>query len=264
MKLTAVGTSGSMSGPDSPASCYLIQADGDDGAGGTRQWSIVIDLGSGSFGALLRYIDPALVDAVVLSHLHADHVVDVTGLEVYRRFNPNGALGPMRLLGPQGTRERIAELTMAHDAAEVDESFAVEPFAADDTLTVGPLRLTPFEVWHPVLAYGFRIVGPSELAPGSATLAYTGDTDTCDNLLPLARGADLLLAEAAFQEGRDEVRGIHLTGKRAGELAHEASARRLVLTHLPPWTDPQVIRQEARGVYAGPIDMARPGHTWHL
>lgn len=253
-----------MSGPDSPASCYLIQANGDDGRGGSRPWNVVVDLGSGSFGALLRYLDPSDIDAVVLSHLHADHVVDVTGLEVYRRFNPNGALGPVRLLGPQGTRQRIAELTMAGDAAELDASFTFDVIAAGHEVHVGPLRILPLEVWHPILSYGFRISGPSSIGDGTVTLAYTGDTDSCDNLHPLARDADLLLAEAAFQEGRDEVRGIHLTGRRAGALAHAAQVRRLVLTHLPPWNDPQVIRREAAAVYLGPIDLASPGDTWRL
>ena len=95
--------------------------------------------------------------------------------------------------------------------------------------------------------------------PRTAVLAYTGDTDTCDALLPLAKGADLLLAEASFQEGRDLSRGVHLTGLRAGQLATDAGCRRLVLTHIPAWTDPDVVLAEARSVFPGAIETARPG-----
>ncbi len=264
MRLTTIGCSGSMSGPRSPASCYLVQAEGDDGAGSTRTWRVVLDLGSGAFGALLNHVAPADLDAVALSHLHADHVVDVTGLEVYRRFHPDGAMGPVRLLGPHGTRERVAQLTMADDPDELDESFTFETFTPPTPVAVGPLLIEPVEVNHPVLAYGLRITGPSSTGAGNVVLAYTGDTDTCDNLLHLGRDADLLLSEAAFQEGRDTIRGIHLTGRRAGQVAERARARRLVLTHLPPWNDSAAVRAEAAAVYSGPIDLAQPGATWQL
>jgi ribonuclease BN (tRNA processing enzyme) len=94
---------------------------------------------------------------------------------------------------------------------------------------------------------------------GGRVLAYSGDTDACPALEELAKEADLLLAEASFQEDRDEVRGIHLTGRRAGEAAAAAGARRLVLTHIPVWTDVDVVLEEARGAYAGPVEPARPG-----
>jgi ribonuclease BN (tRNA processing enzyme) len=124
-------------------------------------------------------------------------------------------------------------------------------------VTLGPFTLTPYRVEHPVEAYGVRV----EAREGrrAEVLAYTGDTDTCPALLPLARGADLFLAEASFQEGRDEDRGVHLTGLRAGQAAVEAGCRRLLLTHVPVWTDPQVVLAEARSVFPGPVELARPG-----
>ncbi|MEK8228480.1 hypothetical protein NKG05_24285 [Oerskovia sp. M15] len=85
-------------------------------------------------------------------------------------------------------------------------------------------------------------------------------------MVELARGANLLLAEAAFHEGRDDAieRGIHLTGRRAGEVATIADARRLVLTHLPAWNDKQAARDEAAEVYAGPVDLAATGRVFTL
>ncbi|MEE6280451.1 MBL fold metallo-hydrolase [Georgenia sp. MJ170] len=258
MRLTVVGSSGSMSGPRSAASCYLVQA-----SDGDRTWNVLLDLGSGAFGSLMRYLDPALIDAVVLSHLHADHVVDMTGLEVYLRYGPGGALPPVRVLGPAATPERVAALTM--DTVEsLGESFEFETLDAGSVHQVGPLRIEPREVNHPIEAYGLRITGPSTTGEGDVVLGYSGDTDTCDGLLEVAADADLLLCEAAFQEGRDAVRGIHLTGLRAGQAAHQAGAKHLVLTHLQPWNDAETIRTEARSAFGGPIGLAEPGATWEI
>src|SRR5690625_6346009 len=81
MKLTVVGSSGSVSGPDSVASCYLLEADDDE-----RTWRVLLDLGPGAVGQAMRYVDPAAVDAVLVSHLHADHIADLAGLEVLVRY----------------------------------------------------------------------------------------------------------------------------------------------------------------------------------
>jgi ribonuclease BN (tRNA processing enzyme) len=285
MRLTIVGCSGSMSGPASTASSYLVQAD--DAAG--RTWSVLLDLGPGSFGALMNYIDPRALDALFFSHLHPDHMADVTSLQVFLRYHPEGEVGPLRTLGPVETAERIGAVCWL-TPEEVSRQFAVERYTPREAVTVGPLRITPIPMNHPVPAFGLRIEGPG--ADGTVTLAYTGDTDACSEAADLADGVDLLLSEASFQEGREDVRGIHLTGLRAGLLAAGqgdvtddvdpepapggpasagdggAPARtavgRLVLTHLPPWTDPAVILAEARSAYAGPVEVARAGAVVHL
>lgn len=263
MRLVVVGCSGSMSGPDSAASSYLVEAD--DGEG--RTWRVLLDLGSGAFGQLLRYADPAGIDAVAVSHLHPDHVVDLTGFEVYRRYHPDGALPPVPLFGPPGTADRVLQLggdSGEEARAKLGQAYTVTAYDTGQGHRVGPLHLEPVEVHHPVTAYGLRVRGPREDGTGEAVLAYTGDTDTCPGLLELARDADLLLAEAAYQEGRDTGRGIHLTGRRAAEAAADGRSRRLVLTHLPPWNDAAVVRAEAEAVYDGPIELAVPGATWRL
>ena len=103
MRLTVIGCSGSFAGPDSAASCYLVEADDPDG----RTWRILLDLGSGALGALQRYADPAAVDAVFLSHLHPDHCMDLCGYYVLRRYHPGGALPPIPVWGPAGVAERL-------------------------------------------------------------------------------------------------------------------------------------------------------------
>ncbi|ROR73809.1 MBL fold metallo-hydrolase [Bogoriella caseilytica] len=263
MRLTVVGCSGSMSGPQSPASCYLLRAEGADGQGGLRTWTVVMDLGPGAMGALLNYVDPAEIDLIALSHLHADHVADLVGMQVYRKWHPAGCLPQLDVLGPAHSLQRLRGLDGGDARESYSQEFAFREHDPAQPVQVGPMTLTSFPVRHPVPAFGLRVTGPGERG-GEVTVAFTGDTDTCDTLIPLAQDADLLLSEAAFQEGRDQVRGVHLTGKRAGAVASEAGARRLVLTHLQPWTDPAVVRAEANEVYDGPIDLARAGDDWYL
>ncbi|MFC2656724.1 MAG: MBL fold metallo-hydrolase, partial [Rothia dentocariosa] len=87
----------------------------------------------------------------------------------------------------------------------------------------------------------------------------------CDGLIKAARGADLFLCEAAYQEGRDDaLRGIHLTGKRAGEAAQEAGVRNLLLTHLPVWNDPDIARAEAQSAFDGPVGVAEVAASYRV
>ena len=103
MRVTVVGCSGSYPGPDSPASCYLIEAEHDG-----RTWRVVMDLGNGALGALHRYADPLAIDAVLLSHLHADHCLDLCGYHVLRKYHPSGHQPRIPVHGPEGTADRMA------------------------------------------------------------------------------------------------------------------------------------------------------------
>lgn len=257
MRLRVVGCSGSLPGPSSPASCYLVESDDAQG----RTWRVVLDLGSGALGPLQGWTDPRTVDAVALSHLHADHCLDLCGLYVSLRYHPVGP--PAHRLpvhGPTGTAARLARAYDLDPDPGMSAELDVREWTPGAPLQVGPLTITPHPVEHPVEAYALRVEGPAEDDPSRrVVLAYSGDTDACPGLQTAAAGADLLLAESAFEEGRDATRGIHLTGLRAGEAARDAGAARLVLTHLPPWNDPEVALADARRAYDGPIDLAAPG-----
>lgn len=257
MRLTVVGCAGSFPGPDSAASSYLVQAD--DAAG--RTWNLLLDLGNGALGPLQRWCDPMDLDAVGLSHLHPDHVADVSSLYVYLRYVPGPARHrPLPVHGPFGTASRLGEAYGLEPGESMNSQIAVHAWQPGHAVQVGPMSLLPVAVEHPVPAYGVRVTGPSEDDPDrSVTLAYTGDTDTCPGLDQLARGADVLLAEASFLEGRDLVRGIHLTGRRAGEAAERGRVGRLVVTHVPAWNDSQDAVAEARAMFSGPVLAAYPG-----
>jgi ribonuclease BN (tRNA processing enzyme) len=256
VRLTVVGCSGSFPAPDSPASCYLVEADDEQG----RTWRLVLDLGSGALGPLQRYTPLDGLDAVLLSHLHPDHYLDVCGLYVARQYMPGGPPGSrLPVYGPRGTGDRIRQ-AYGGDAAGLETSFDVREFSDGVAVRIGPLAVTPYRVEHPVEAYGMRIA--QQAGRRTEVLGYTGDSDTCDALLALSKGADVLLAEASFQEGRDLARGVHLTGLRAGQIAADAGCRRLVLTHVPVWTDATIVLAEARSAFPGAIEAARAGATY--
>ncbi|MBK6886072.1 MAG: MBL fold metallo-hydrolase [Tetrasphaera sp.] len=254
MRVTIVGCSGSFAGPASPASSYLVQADQDG-----RRWSVVFDLGNGALGSLQRHLDPSELDAIVLSHLHPDHCIDVTSLYVYRNYHPGGRHEPpLPVHCPPGTRARMLGAFEGLDPHALDGQFAFHDVTDGHVVQIGPLRVTARRVRHPVEAYGFRIES------ADAVLAYSGDSDSCPALVDLAAGADLALFDSAFMEGRDTDRGIHMTSRRAAEIAVEAGARRLMLTHMPAWNDQSVCRDQAAEVWPGEVELARPDAAYDL
>lgn len=252
MRLTVVGCSGSYPGPESPASCYLLEARAQD-----RTWRILLDLGSGALGALHRHADPLTIDAVLLTHLHADHCLDLCGYHVLRRYHPDGAQPRIPVWGPRGTAARMARAYDLPTDPGMGEEFDFREYD-DGPVEIGPFRIEAHRVVHPVAAYALRVTA------GGRVLTYSGDTGVCDGLVEAARGSDLFLAEASFVEGADNPPALHLTGREAGAAAAAAAAGRLVLTHVPPWHDPEVARAEAAGVYDGPLDLARSGAVFEV
>jgi len=255
VRLTVVGCAGSFPSPRSPASCYLVEAD--DAAG--RTWRVLLDLGSGALGPLQRLVAPGGIDEILLSHLHPDHCMDLCGLFVALRYDPAGR--PTRRIpvyGPGHTLSRLERAYGADAEGQMGGIYDVRKWTEGLAVDVGPLLVTPLRVNHPVEAYGLRV----EYA--GRVIAYTGDTDTCPALVRLGAAADLLLAEASFVEGRDLEPDIHLTGHRAGLVAASCEAKRLVLTHLPAWTEPDVVLAEAQASYAGPVEVATPGAVYEI
>ena len=120
MRLTIIGCAGSYPGPESATSCYLVEADEPDG----RTWRILLDLGSGALGALQRFADPFGIDAVFISHLHADHCLDLCGYHVLRRYHPDGAQPRIPVWGPVGTAQRMAQAYGLPEAIGMNDEFA--------------------------------------------------------------------------------------------------------------------------------------------
>jgi ribonuclease BN (tRNA processing enzyme) len=253
VRLTIVGCSGSYPGPDSAASCYLVEHEQDG-----RTWRILLDLGNGALGQLHRHADPLTIDGVFVSHLHADHCLDLCGYYVMRKYHPTGAQPRIPVWGPAGTAARMAR---AYDLP-LDPGMSEEFDFIDHGAPVGlgPFRVEAVEVVHPVPAYALRV------SAGGRTIVYSGDTGPCPALDDAATDADLLLAEASFRTADAGVNppDLHMTGTDCGRTATKAGVGRLVLTHIPPWHDPSVAEEEARGEWTGPLDLARAGATYEL
>ena len=251
MRLTVVGCSGSYPGPSSPASCYLLEADLDG-----RTWRVLVDLGSGALGALHQYVDPLAIDAVFLSHLHADHCLDLCGYYVLRKYHPDGHQPRIPVYGPADTADRMARAYDLPTDPGMTEEFDFREYAG--VVELGPFRVEPIPVEHPVPAYGLRIEADG------ATVGYSGDTGPCAGLDAVATEVDLLLAEASFVSRDENPTKLHLTGAECGEAATRGRSKRLVLTHVPPWYDPQEALVEARTTYAGEIALAHAGAVYEL
>jgi ribonuclease BN (tRNA processing enzyme) len=261
MRLTVLGCSGSGPGPTSPASGYLVRA-GDT--------TLSLDLGNGTFGVLQRHLDPWSLSAVVFSHLHPDHCSDFASLAVHRRYHPHPPYDPaerrLRVLAPAEapTRFAAAYATSKAELAETDmtDVFAFDALADGHALTIGDVVVRAGAVDHPCEAYALRVehVGRS--------LVYSGDTGPCSGLVETARGADVLLCEATWPHVSDRwdepPRGVHLSGRQAGEHAAAAGVGRLLITHVPAWFDAQELLAEAKGGFGGPVELVEPDSTYEV
>ena len=248
-----LGCSGSVPGPDSPASGYVVEA-GDE--------RIVLDLGNGTLSPLLRLTDPFAIDAVLFSHLHPDHCADFSPLAVYRKYHPRPPYDPTRcklpVYGPTNAANRFAAAYAPDDEPEdLTDVFDFRTYGAGQH-TIAGFTVTAALVDHPCEAYAVRI------ERGGRSLVYTGDSALCPALVRLADGVDTLLAEASWTDAPNRPPNLHMSGRQAGELAAKASVGRLVVTHVTPWTDRDAVLAEARGAFPGEIALATPDAVYHV
>jgi ribonuclease BN (tRNA processing enzyme) len=245
VRITVIGCSGSFPGPGGPASSYLLEAEG---------FRLLLDLGSGAVGALQQHASIDDIDAVCLSHHHADHCLDMCPFWVARSYDPHRRYRQIPVYGPAGTARRMAQ------AYGMDEDPGMTEVFDFVTLTPGKREIGPFQITlahmnHPVETFGFRVEHAGRV------LAYSADTGTSPALVELASQADVLLCEASYLSGPDPMPDMHLTARQAAEHAARAGAGELVLTHLVPWNHQERTLAEAREFlsFAGAISLAAPG-----
>ncbi len=243
MKLTVVGCASAFTRrPGAASSCYLVEHDGR---------AVLLDMGQGSFSELARYRAAEEVDGVVISHLHADHLVDLIPLRHYLLYDA-GAPGRVALHGP-------AELRRRFERFQAEDGF-MDPLPGDGLepgyIELAGLRIEARHVTHIDDSYAFRLT-PAD-APDGAGLIYSGDCARADDLLPLLRDGDTLLCEAAFGAGPGGGGG-HITAQEAARVAAEGRAGRLVLTHILDRYDSDDARRAAKNQFGGEVLLARPG-----
>jgi ribonuclease BN (tRNA processing enzyme) len=248
VRLTILGCSGTFPGPLGPCSSYLLEADG---------FRLLIDVGNGSLGALQARVGLLGVNAVLLSHLHGDHCLDLIAYSYARRYHPEGPLPRLPVYGPRQTQQRLCG---AFEDWPEDGLCDVYDFRdlVPGRRAIGPFSIAMDRVSHPIEAYAFRI------SADGRTVTYSGDTGSSENLDRLAAGTDLLLCEASWHDSPRNPPGVHMSGKEAGLTAKRAEAGHLVLTHIVPWADPPALLEEAAGVFDGRITLAQPGLVFEL
>jgi ribonuclease BN (tRNA processing enzyme) len=249
VRVTVIGCSGSFPGPDSPASSYLVEADG---------FSLLLDIGNGAIGSLQRFHHVLDIDAICISHLHPDHCLDLTVYWIARTYCPGGPAPRIPVYGPRGTAEHMIKAYELDPNPEMTDTFDFRDLEPGP-VSIGPFTVTTALVNHPVEAYALRV------EHGGGVLTYSGDTGHSDALVRLAEGSDLFLCEAAFADRPELPPDMHLTGRSAGEHAERAGVGRLVLTHLLPWNDPSETLAEAKASgFQGPIELAEVGAVYDL
>lgn len=253
MKLTVVGCSGSAPGPGTAASCYLVEAEG---------YRLLLDLGSGALAALQQVVRVDALDAIFLSHLHPDHCVDMASLAVILRYGLSDApsstpeRSPIPVIGPPGSAEHL--LDVYYPGSPPSTFTGLFEFQVPDAHQLGPFSVRTVPVRHPVPAFAVRVEA------GGRSLVYSGDTAASPALVELARGADVLLCEAAWAGSPPPVPGIHLSGREAGEHASHAGVGRLLVTHVPAWESVDAAVAGARETYGGDIVGVSAGDSYDV
>jgi ribonuclease BN (tRNA processing enzyme) len=242
MKLTIIGSAGTFPGPASGCSSYLLEHEG---------FRLLLDVGNGSTGALQEACGLLGPDAVVVSHLHGDHYLDLITYTYARRYHPDGVPPVLPVWGPSKIREAMVGAYGKDVDTLLGEVYDFHAIESPQNVSIGPFEVDLRSVNHPVETYGMRI------SAGGRTIAYSADTGNCQELVDLARNADLFLCEASYLEGEPNPPDIHLTGREAAEHAVKADVQRLLLTHLVPWGDEARTVAEAKSAYDGEIAVAR-------
>jgi len=244
--LTILGKSPSWQDRDGACSGYQVEL------GSGRR--LLIDCGNGVFGKLRRHGDYERIDAVVLSHLHADHMLDLVPFAYALSYGPQLRSGPPELHAPPGARDALRRLcgswgseTLIERAFELREYDPPAPLAL-----LGEAGVRFALVPHYVPSYAL------ELAAGGRRLVFSADCGPNDALVELARDAHLLLVEATLEQP-DREDHAHMTAAEAGAIGARAGAQRLLLTHYSDMLDPAEMRAQAEATFGAAVELAVEG-----
>jgi ribonuclease BN (tRNA processing enzyme) len=233
--------------PGASGASYLVQSDG---------VAVLVDLGQGSFPRIFPELEPSRLAAVLVSHLHPDHFVDLVALRHYLRYE----FMPPRRIAVHADAALAARLDGLHGqpgfTAEALDVVALAPGVRE----VGPLRVEAARVTHTADSYAFRLSANG----GGSGLVYSGDVGRAEDLVPLIRPGDALLVEASFGAGPVEPAAQHLNGPAVGTLAAATGAGRVLLTHLQMGHDVDETVASVRAAYGGPVVFVEPGYRTEI
>jgi len=254
MRLTVLGRSPASPNPREACAGYLVEG------GGAR---VLVDIGPGVVAQLLARHHPDDLDAVVISHLHADHMLDLVTLRYVYPWRARPVDERLRVILPPGSADQMRDLARGvGNERHFQDSFRIAEHDGSTPMRFGRLTLRPVETQHYIPCWGFRVEADGR------RLAYTADTAPCGGLVDLADGADLLLSEATLRSLEEdasppEPRG-HLLPAEAGAAGRDGRSRRLMLTHLPVDGDGGWARDEASEAFGAPVEVAEPSGSYDV
>jgi ribonuclease BN (tRNA processing enzyme) len=263
LRITVLGKSPSWQDAGGACSGYLIETDGT---------KVLLDCGNGVFGKLRERADYTEIDGVVISHLHADHFLDLVPFSYALIYAPkqqpvpvhtwNGTDDPAhpRLIAPPGAQETFQRVVGAWGNDDLIESaFRIEEYEAGDRVEIGDLWFGFHPVPHFVETFAVRIG-----SEGGGEVVYSADTRPGGEIVDAAKGADLLIIEGTLPRPERTGNRGHLTPEEAGEHAREAGAKRVVITHISDELGDDWAREEGEKGFGGPVEIAREGAVYEV
>ncbi len=244
MKIIPLGIWGGYPKANSATSSFLIEHEG---------FHCLFDCGSGVLSSLQNYITLDELDAVVISHYHADHVADIGSLQYSRliQYYLGQPSPPLPIYGHAQNEEQFAKLTYKEQTlgVEIKEDLSVQ---------IGPFTVTFCPTIHPVYCLAMKFTVDDK------SVVFTADTEWTDKLVSFAQQADIVFCEANLYEEHIGISPGHLAGSQAGTLAQQANINQLLLTHLPHHGDVNDILNEAKKTFSGLIEIAEVGKQYKL
>jgi len=248
MRIRVIGSSPSVQRPGRACSSYLVR---------TRDSSVLLDMGSGALGNLHAAIDYPQLDAVIVSHMHADHFLDLIPLRYGLKYGPLLRDGRMPIFLPPGGEATLRKFCSAFHSEGpqdfLDEVFEVREYDPAVTLDINGLRVSFRQTRHYIDTYSIRA------EQGHASIVYSADTAPCDAVVEHAANCSLFLCEATLGLGHEDGMRGHSSAEEAGEMAQRAGAHRLVLTHYGTTYAPDELEEAAQSVFGGRVSMADDG-----
>jgi ribonuclease BN (tRNA processing enzyme) len=263
VQITVLGKSPSWQDADGACSGYLVQEE---------DYALLLDCGNGVFSKLRRQCDYVDIDAVLISHLHADHFLDLVPFSYALSYAPRqqpvpvagwpGTAEPARpeLFAPIGAREVFRHIVRCWGNEElIENAFTLQEYQAWDELELGPLRIRFREVPHYVETFAVELTAAS-----GARFTFSADCSPNDELVEFAKDTDLLLIEATLPRPERTGERGHLTPAEAGDHGRRAGAKRLVITHFSDELDPEWARAQATETFGRPVELAREGAVYRV
>jgi ribonuclease BN (tRNA processing enzyme) len=250
LQVTVLGKSPAWEDAAGACSGYLIRHEG---------FTLLLDCGNGVFGKLRERIDYPQVDAVLVTHLHADHCFDVLPFSYALIVGPRAGTRHPALYVPPGAESRLRALGgWVGDERLIPDAFEIREYAAGP-LALGPLSLRAREVPHFVPTHAVSLA-----AEDGSRLVFSADCGPNDALVELGAGADLMLVEATLRDPDPSPSAGHLSARQAGEHGRAAGVGRLVLTHFSDELDPVRVHAEGSAGFEGEVQLAAEGLTVEL